>query len=197
MRLLLLALLLVLPAFFAAAEIALLRLRPSRVEVLVEERQSGALPLQRLQRRLRRALTLSQLGSSLPLIALGWTGRGLGLRLWPEGTAGAAWLDTVLFLSLVVMATLVAGLLPKAWVLSRPERAALSLGPMLEIVMRCLTPLLNLLEALASLMLRLVGLRPQWDELVPALSAGELETLIDGGRVTGLFPDERLSLIHI
>jgi len=36
-----------------------------------------------------------------------------------------------------------------------------------------------------------VGLRPQWDELVPALSAGELETLIDGGRVTGLFPDER------
>ena len=144
-----------------------------------------------LQRRLRRALTLSQLGSSLPLIALGWTGRGLGLRLWPEGTSGAAWLDTVLFLSLVVMATLVAGLLPKAWVLSRPERAALSLGPMLEIVMRCLAPLLNLLEALASLMLRLVGLRPQWDELVPALSAGELETLIDGGRVTGLFPDER------
>ena len=191
MRLLLLGLLLVLPAFFAAAEIALLRLRPSRVEVLVEERQSGALPLQRLQRRLRRALTLSQLGSSLPLIALGWTGRGLGLRLWPEGTSGAAWLDTVLFLSLVVMATLVAGLLPKAWVLSRPERAALSLGPMLEIVMRCLAPLLNLLEALASLMLRLVGLRPQWDELVPALSAGELETLIDGGRVTGLFPDER------
>ena len=191
MRLLLLGLLLVLPAFFAAAEIALLRLRPSRVEVLVEERQSGALPLQRLQRRLRRALTLSQLGSSLPLIALGWTGRGLGLRLWPEGTSGAAWLDTVLFLTLVVMATLVAGLLPKAWVLSRPERAALSLGPMLEIVMRCLAPLLNLLEALASLMLRLVGLRPQWDELVPALSAGELETLIDGGRVTGLFPDER------
>ena len=191
MRLLLLALLLVLPAFFAAAEIALLRLRPSRVEVLVEERQSGALPLQRLQRRLRRALTLSQLGSSLPLIALGWTGRGLGLRLWPEGTAGAAWLDTGLFLALVVMATLVAGLLPKAWVLSRPERAALSLGPMLEIVMRCLAPLLNLLEALASLMLRLVGLRPQWDELVPALSAGELETLIDAGRVTGLFPDER------
>ena len=191
MRLLLLALLLVLPAFFAAAEIALLRLRPSRVEVLVEERQSGALSLQRLQRRLRRALTLSQLGSSLALIALGWAGRGLGLRLWPEGTPGAAWLDSGLFLALVVVASLVAGLLPKAWVLSRPEPAALRLGPLLEIVMRCLAPLLNLLEAVAALMLRLVGLRPQWDELVPALSAGELETLIDAGRVTGLFPDER------
>ena len=75
--------------------------------------------------------------------------------------------------------------------LSRPEQAALSLGPLLEIVMRCLAPLLNLVEALAGLMLRVVGLRPHWDELVPALSAGELETLIDAGRVTGLFPDER------
>ena len=191
MRLLLLAFLLVLPAFFAAAEVALLRLRPSRVEVLVEERQSGAVALQRLQRRLRRALTLSQLGSCLALIALGWAGRGLGFQLWPAGTPDAAWLDVALFLALVVLATLVAGLLPKAWVLSRPESAALSLSPMLEIVMRCLAPLLNLLEAVAGLMLRLVGLRPQWDELVPALSAGELETLIDAGRVTGLFPDER------
>ena len=191
MRLLLLAFLLVLPAFFAAAEVALLRLRPSRVEVLVEERQSGAVALQRLQRRLRRALTLSQLGSCLALIALGWAGRGLGFQLWPAGTLGAAWLDVVLFLALVVLATLVAGLLPKAWVLSRPEPAALSLSPMLEVVMRCLAPLLNLLEAVAGLMLRVVGLRPQWDELVPALSAGELETLIDAGRVTGLFPDER------
>ena len=191
MRLLLLAFLLVLPAFFAAAEVALLRLRPSRVEVLVEERQSGAVALQRLQRRLRRALTLSQLGSCLALIALGWAGRGLGFQLWPAGTSGAAWLDVVLFLALVVLATLVAGLLPKAWVLSRPEPAALSLSPMLEVVMRCLAPLLNLMEAVAGLMLRVVGLRPQWDELVPALSAGELETLIDAGRVTGLFPDER------
>ncbi|MED5320602.1 MAG: CNNM domain-containing protein, partial [Cyanobacteriota bacterium] len=55
MRLLLLAVLLVLPAFFAAAEVALLRLRPSRVEVLVEEQQAGARSIQRLQRRLRRA----------------------------------------------------------------------------------------------------------------------------------------------
>ena len=57
--------------------------------------------------------------------------------------------------------------------------------------MRCLSPLLNLLESLAAVLLRLVGLTPKWDELVPALSAGELETLVESGRVTGLFPDER------
>ena len=78
MRLLLLAVLLVLPAFFAAAEVSLLRLRPSRVEVLVEEEQAGARSIQRLQRRLRRALLVSQLGATLALVALGWAGRGLG-----------------------------------------------------------------------------------------------------------------------
>ena len=191
MRLLLLALLLVLPAFFAAAEVALLRLRPSRVDVLVEEGHVGALSIHRLQRRLRRALMLSQFGATLALVALGWAGRGLGLRFWPDGTAGVVWFDTGLFLCLVLLATLVSGLLPKAWVLSRPEPAALRLAPLLEMVMRCLAPLLNLFEGITVILLRLVGLTPQWDELVPALSAGELETLVESGRVTGLFPDER------
>jgi putative hemolysin len=36
-----------------------------------------------------------------------------------------------------------------------------------------------------------VGLPRNWDELVPVLSAGELETLIESGGVTGLMPDER------
>jgi CBS domain containing-hemolysin-like protein len=92
---------------------------------------------------------------------------------------------------IVLLATFLGGLLPKAWVLNRPEQAALRLAPLLEVVMRCLAPLLNLLEAVAGLLMRLLGLAPQWDVLVPALSAGELETLVESGRVTGLFPDER------
>ena len=191
MRLFLLGVLLVLPAFFAAAEVSLLRLRPSRVEVLVEEGHNGANSIQRLQRRLRRALLVSQLGATLALVALGWAGRGLGGRLWSDGSMGVVWRDTALFLCIVLIATLLAGLLPKAWVLNRPESAALRLAPLLEVVMRCLGPLLNILEGFAALLIRLLRLAPQWDVLVPALSAGELETLVESGRVTGLFPDER------
>jgi CBS domain containing-hemolysin-like protein len=40
-------------------------------------------------------------------------------------------------------------------------------------------------------LLRLLGLPRNWDQLVPVLSAGELETLIETGSVTGLRPDER------
>jgi CBS domain containing-hemolysin-like protein len=147
-----------------------------------------------LQRRLRRALVATQLGMTLALVALGWTGRGLAER-WGRGSAGAwlgqAWLDVLVFVGLVVLATLLGGLLPKAWVLHRPEASALRLAPVLEAVMRSLGPLLVLLERLGNGLLRLLGLPRNWDELVPALSAGELETLIESNSVIGLMPDER------
>ena len=191
MRTLLLIALLVLPALFAAAEVALLRLRPSQVQELTEEGRPGAQSVQRLQRRLRIALLMTQFGACLSLVALGWIGRGFGQRWWPLGMPSGRWWDLVWFLLLVVLATLVAGLLPRAWVLSRPEMAALQLGPVLEGAIWVMRPVLSALDALAALLLRLAGLNQRWDQPVPALTAGELETLIESGAVTGLKPDER------
>ena len=191
MRTLLLIALLVLPALFSAAEVALLRLRPSQVQALSDEGRPGAQSVQRLQRHLRIALLMTQFGASLSLVALGWIGRGFGQRWWPLEMPAGRWWDLAWFLLLVVLATLVAGLLPRAWVLSRPEFAALQLGPVLEGAIRVLRPLLSALDSLASLLLRLVGLTRHWDAPVPALTAGELETLIESGAVTGLKPDER------
>jgi CBS domain containing-hemolysin-like protein len=194
MRFLAPAPLLLLLAFFAASEFALIRLRPTRVQLLEADGERGATAVARLQRRLRRALVTTQLGMTLALLALGWTGRGLAER-WGSGPAGAwlgqAWLDGLLFLLLVVLATLLGGLVPKAWVLHRPEASALRLAPVLEAVMRSLGPLLVVLERLGNGLLRLLGLPRNWDELVPALSAGELETLIESNSVIGLMPDER------
>lgn len=194
MRFLAPAALLFLLAFFAASEFALIRLRPTRVQLLEADGQRGAVAVGRLQRRLRRALVATQLGMTLSLLALGWTGRGLAER-WGRGSAaawlGQAWLDVLVFVGLVVLATLLGGLVPKAWVLHRPEASALRLAPVLEAVMRTLGPLLALLERLGNGLLRLLGLPRNWDELVPALSAGELETLIESNSVIGLMPDER------
>ena len=192
MRILLLLVLLVLPAFFAAVEVSLLRLRTSRVRVLNEQGVPGAAAVQRLQRRMRRALLMCQLGTSLSLLALGWTGSGLARDWWQaSGSAATRWWDLGWFLLLVWLSTLVAGLLPRAWVLNHPERAALSLAPVLEAVLRVLRPLLSLLDAVASLLLQIGGVSSRWDSLGSPITAGELETLIESGGVTGLRPDER------
>ncbi|MBT66596.1 MAG: hemolysin [Synechococcus sp. NP17] len=191
MRNLLLIALLVLPAFFAAAEVSLLRLRPSRVHELRDEGLPGAPAVERLQRRLRTALLMTQFGTTLSLVALGWIAKGFGQRWWPIETPAGRWWDLAWFFVLVIFATLLSGLLPRALVLSRPEPAALQLAPVLETTMQVLRPLLSVLDAIASLLLRFVGLKTRWDALVPALTAGELETLVESGGVTGLRPDER------
>jgi putative hemolysin len=193
MRFLALATLLALMAFFAAGEFSLIRLRPSRVRQLEEADEPGARSVARLQQRLRRVLVATQLGAVLSLLAIGWTGRGLAeqLRDWTNGAMPQGWLDLLVFLSLVLLATLIGGLLPKAWVLHRPEASALLMAPLLESLTRTLAPLLLLIERLTGVLLRLLGLPRNWDELVPVLSAGELETLIESGGVTGLMPDER------
>ena len=194
MRLLAPAALLVLLAFFAAAEFSLIRLRPTRVQLLAADGCAGAAAVARLQRRLRRALVATQLGMTLALIALGWNGRDLAERLVdvaPLTAVPQVWLDAAVFLVLVLVATLLGGLLPKAWVLHRPEATALRLAPLLEALGGSLAPLLLVIERFADGLLRLVGLPRHWDQLVPALTAGELETLIESDSVTGLMPDER------
>jgi CBS domain containing-hemolysin-like protein len=123
---------------------------------------------------------------------MGWLARGLAEEMvgWMDW-GNQAWIDAGIFLVLALLATLVGGLLPKAWVLHRPESSALRLAPLLESLTRTLAPVLLLIERLSGGLLSLLGLPRNWDELVPVLSAGELETLIESGSVTGLMPDER------
>ena len=193
MRFLALAVLLALMAFFAAGEFALIRLRPSRVQQLLEDGEAGARSVARLQQRLRRVLVATQLGAVLALLAIGWIGRSLAAELLVRlGRHDLqAFFDLAVFLLLALLATLIGGLLPQAWVLHRPESSALQMAPLLESLTRTLAPLLLLIERLTGGLLRLLGLPRNWDELVPVLSAGELETLIESGSVTGLMPDER------
>ena len=191
MQLFLLGIFIALPAFFAASEVAVIRLRPSRVERLIEEGLKGSQSINRLQRRMRRALMVAQLGVTFSLVSLGWISKDIANRYWNFGINSQKIFDLSLFIGIVILATLLAGLLPKALVLNRPEAAALKLAPLLEIAMKVTGPILSLLETIASFLLRLFGLNTKWDSLVSALSAGELESLIESGSVTGLLPDEK------
>ena len=191
MQFLLLGILIALTAFFAAGELAVLRLRPSRVERLIEENQSGANSVNRLQRKLRMLLMVTQLGITFSLVGMGWSINDLSRAWWPpEAQSKLIW-EMLLFISCATLLTLLGGLIPKALVLSRTEKAALSLSPLLELIMRGIAPILFLLEKISSSLFKVVGLNTRWDSLVSALSAGELETLIERGGVTGLRPDEK------
>ena len=74
------AALLLLLAFFAASEFALIRLRPTRVQLLEADGERGARAVARLQRRLRRALLATQPATPAPA--------GMRISFIPEPSAG-------------------------------------------------------------------------------------------------------------
>ena len=188
-RLLLIPLLMAVLAFCLAAELALLRLRPTQIQELTPINPAAAATVERLQRRPLRALILTQWGSCFALLALGWLARAL----LPNGLEGSG-LAVVLLLGLTLLVALGGSLLPKAMVLHQPERAALALGPQLRMAITLLDLPLRVLERCSLGLLKLFRLPRNWQDLAPPLSAGELETLIETDNVTGLEPDERLIL---
>ena len=191
MKITLLFLLLVFPAFFAASELSFLLIRPSKVLRLIEEKRKGAFSILKIQKRFRSSLIASQFGVTISLIAIGWLSKGLANDVWNENKFSNRIYDLLLFLLIVLTVTLISGLIPKALVINNPESAALRLTTIFDAVRKGMHPIVSTIEFFASACLRLFNLNNKWDSLNSVLSAGELETLIETDNVTGLKPDEK------
>ena len=191
MKITLLFLLLLFPAFFAASELSFLLIRPSKVLRLIEEKRKGAFSILKIQKRFRSSLIASQFGVTISLIAVGWLSKGLANDFWNVNKFSNRIYDLLLFLFIVLIVTLISGLIPKALVINNPESAALRLTTIFDAVRKGMQPIVSVIEFFASACLRLFNLNNKWDSLNSVLSAGELETLIETNNVTGLKPDEK------
>ncbi len=191
MKITLLLLLLIFPAFFAASELSFLLIRPSKVLRLIEEKRKGAFSILKIQKRFRSSLIASQFGVTISLIAVGWLSKGLANEFWNLNKFSNRIYDLLFFLFIVLLVTLISGLIPKALVINNPESAALRLTTIFDAVRKGMQPIVSVIEFFASACLRVFNLNNKWDSLNSVLSAGELETLIETDNVTGLKPDEK------
>ena len=191
MKITLLLLLLIFPAFFAASELSFLLIRPSKVLRLIEEKRKGAFSILKIQKRFRSSLIASQFGVTISLIAVGWLSKGLANEFWNLNKFSNRIYDLLLFLFIVLIVTLISGLIPKALVINNPESAALRLTTIFDAVRKGMQPIVSVIEFFASACLRLFNSNNKWDSLNSVLSAAELETLIETDNVTGLKPDEK------
>src|SRR6476659_2098123 len=73
-NLFMIALLILLTAFFVATEFAIVKLRASRVDQLVSEGRKNALAVQRITSNLDAYLSACQLGITITALGLGWLG---------------------------------------------------------------------------------------------------------------------------
>jgi CBS domain containing-hemolysin-like protein len=197
------ALLILANAYFVAAEFALVSIRETRVDQLLEARVPGARAVRRLQRNLDDLLPAVQLGVTLCSLALGWLGEPLAAEFFGRWTgmlphaqiyANAAAL--VLGFAAITYFHVVAGeLVPKALALRRAEALAVAVAPPMLVFMAVVRPAVRLLSKSASAVLRAFDL-PKGERAASIHSAEELKLIATAAQRLGLLPEFQEVLVH-
>lgn len=200
-EILFLVILTILEGFFVAGEIALVSIRRSRVEQLVDEGKPGARRVQRLLDDPSRFLAVCQLG----LTVIGFLASAYAAVSLSQGFAtllesGGMDASTADLVSLVVVTVILAlftivfaELVPKTLALAHPERFALVLAAPLDVLARILRPVVAVLTAFTRAVTRTLGA----DLNVEAqITAEELRLIVERGGEQGILEAEEEQMIN-
>ena len=196
-----LVILTILEGFFVAAEIALVSIRRSRVEQLVEEGKPGARRVRRLLDDPGRFLAVSQLGLTvIGFLASAFAAVSLadGLTESLAGTGmdrGTANLVSIVVVTVILaLFTIVfAELVPKSLALANNERFALVLSGPLDFLGRLLGPLVAALTAITRWVTRLFGAEVTSEAQI---TAEELRLIVERGGEQGILEAEEEQMIN-
>jgi len=197
------AMLILANAYFVAAEFALVSIRETRVEQLLEASVPGARAVRRLQRNLDDLLPAVQLGVTLCSLALGWLGEPLAAAIlagWlsplPHAQVWGHVVAVVVGFALITYFHVVAGeLVPKSLALRRAEALAVAIAPPMLVFMAVTRPAVRLLSRSAAVILRGFDI-PATERAASIHSAEELKLIATAARRLGLLPEIQEMLVH-
>ena len=189
-------------AFFVAAEFAMVSVRDTRIQQLIEQRRIGARTVRKIQQHLDVFLPAVQFGVTLASLGLGWVGEGTLAAIlmpWmehiPYGHFYAhGFAATIAFLIITYSLIILGELVPKSLALERAERVALAVAGPMDFFMTLAHPFLVLMNKSANLVLRGFGSRLRREG--GAHSADELKLIVTASRRLGLLPDAEEEMIH-
>src|SRR5215470_14620528 len=136
LRVLLILALVAANAFFAAAEFALVTIRDTRIQQLIDARRIGARIVQRLHRNLDEVVNGVQLGITLTSLTLGWVGEPILSHIVepytgevPHANIYAHGIAIALAFTLITCMHVILGeLVPKSLALQQDEQVALAVA---------------------------------------------------------------------
>ncbi len=170
-RLSLVLVLVLLNAFFVAAEFALVAVRRSRIDQMAAEGDRSAQVVQRALTQLDRYISGTQLGITLASLALGWIGEPaiavvvdralhlVGIEPAPGALHTAAGIG-VAFLVITFLHIVLGELAPKSIALAKPEMVSRVVVRPLMVFSRVMSPFIGFLNGTANRLLRLLGVAP-------------------------------------
>lgn len=156
--------------FFVATEFAIVKIRATRLQALVDEGAPGAPAAMKMVEKLDAYLSATQFGITLASLGLGWLGEPAFARLLepvliplvPEGasTTLAHSAAVVIGFSIITFLHIVLGeLAPKSLAIQRPEDTTLAVALPMRVFYLLFYPAIVLLNGLAAWVLRVFGLQ--------------------------------------
>ncbi len=200
LQLLVVLILVMVEAVFVAAEIALVTLRHSRIDQMIEEGHRNARRVKRLVEDPARFLAVAQIGVTfVGFLASAYAAVNLAERLsvtladvpvLKDAAAGLALLIITILLSAF---TIVFGeLVPKTLALAYPDRVALTLAGPLDLVGHVFGPLVNTLTWLTRLIAGGFGAGVSKQAQI---NTEELKLIVERGGETGVLEAEEEQMI--
>jgi putative hemolysin len=199
-QLLVVLLLTLIEAVFVAAEIALVSLRHSRIDQLIDEGHRGARTVRRLVQDPGRFLAVAQIGVTfVGFLASAYAAVNLAERLAvvlanvplvKDAAAGIALLIVTILLSLFFI--VFGELVPKTLALARPDRVALALAGPLDVLGRILAPLVSVLTWLTR---KIAGGFGTDVAQQAQISSHELKLIVERGGEQGILEAEEEQMI--
>jgi putative hemolysin len=200
-EILFLAFLTLLEGFFVASEIALVSVRRSRIDQLVEEGNPSARRVRKLLDDPGRFLAVAQIGltfigffaSAFAAVSLV---SGLQALLQSFGMAAGAAGGTALIVVTVILALftiIFAELIPKSIALASPERFALVLSRPIDVIARLLGPVVTIMAGITRWVARSIGVDINQEAQI---SADELRLIVERGGEQGVLEAEEEQMIN-
>ncbi len=197
-------LLILVNAFFALAEIALITVRRTRIRQLVEEGNRSALLVERLLAHPTRLMATIQTGVTLIAMfssAIAATSAVDPLSAWIRAHTSGFLANSAQTLALIavtvpvaVVSLVVGEIAPKSLAVRHPERLALfSVRPIswMEVV---LSPIVVVLESFANIIVRPFGGTASFT--TPAVNQEELKMMVEASEEQGVLEADETEMIH-
>ena len=202
LRVFIILLLIAANAFFVAAEFALVSVRDTRIQQLIDARRIGARTVQKLHQNFDDVLLTVQVGVSVASLALGWLGEPTVARLiepmvvrMPHAVVYANIAATVVAFALITYFQVILGeIVPKSLALTRGEHVALAVAAPMDFLITLSRPILYLMNRGSRIVLRAFGSRLVREGGVH--SPEELKLVVTGSRRVGMLPELQEDIIH-
>jgi CBS domain containing-hemolysin-like protein len=191
--------------FFVAAEFALVSVRRTRIEELVQQGTVGARAVKRAIEDPDRFIAATQLGITIASLGLGWLGEPAlahliepVVTLFPEAWTGLASHSISAGLAFAVITFLhvvIGELMPKSIALQRPESTALVVAQPTLLTEILFKPAIWALNGTGNALLHLIGMRAaSGHEMVH--SVDELKMLVEASEESGVLEVTERDMLH-